>query len=176
MSSCPCTIATRTAVATAAMVGSATAVMDQHQEEKMEHKSVDLDYAGTTSVDATEDAGFFSPENEEGQETETHTMSSPSPSAFLLQSGRSPYEVLGVTPNANAAEIKAAYRQKALQLHPDKQGNEGQGDSAAFQELQDAYETLSDPQRRAAYDAARGQSSQSNRQTTRQPGRTPQPP
>jgi molecular chaperone DnaJ len=61
------------------------------------------------------------------------------------------YEVLGVERGSSDDEIKKAYRKLALKFHPDKNA----GDKAAeekFKELGEAYEALSDPQRRAAYD------------------------
>ena len=61
------------------------------------------------------------------------------------------YEVLGISKNATAAEIKKAYRKKALQYHPDK----NPGDSSAeekFKKSAEAYEILSDPDKKARYD------------------------
>jgi DnaJ-class molecular chaperone len=59
------------------------------------------------------------------------------------------YEVLGVTADAGAEEIKRAYRQLARRYHPDISGDER---GAAFLELARAYEVLSDPERRRSYD------------------------
>ena len=61
------------------------------------------------------------------------------------------YEVLGVGKTATADEIKKAYRKKAVQYHPDK----NPGDKVAeekFKEAAEAYEVLSDPQKRQRYD------------------------
>lgn len=61
------------------------------------------------------------------------------------------YEVLGVAPDAGAAEIKRAYRQLARRYHPDITGEDR---NSAFLEVARAYEVLGDPQRRRSYDAA----------------------
>jgi curved DNA-binding protein len=58
------------------------------------------------------------------------------------------YETLGVPKGASEAEIKKAYRKMAAQHHPDKQG----GDTARFQEIQSAYEILTDPVKRQQHD------------------------
>ncbi|MDP2111744.1 MAG: DnaJ domain-containing protein [Thiobacillus sp.] len=63
------------------------------------------------------------------------------------------YEVLGVSPIATADSIKAAYRKKAAQYHPDK--NQSPDAPTRFREVQEAYEVLSDPERRKAYDEYR---------------------
>jgi len=57
------------------------------------------------------------------------------------------YSTLGVARTATPEEIKKAYRRLASQHHPDKGG-----DTAKFQQIEEAYRTLSDPQSRAAYD------------------------
>jgi DnaJ-class molecular chaperone len=62
------------------------------------------------------------------------------------------YDVLGVSPDAGADEIKRAYRQLARRYHPDISGDDR---GTAFLEASRAYEVLHDPQRRRQYDAAR---------------------
>jgi molecular chaperone DnaJ len=61
------------------------------------------------------------------------------------------YEVLGVDKNAGADDIKRAYRRLAIKYHPDK--NPGDKDAEAkFKECAEAYEVLSDPDKRSRYD------------------------
>ena len=61
------------------------------------------------------------------------------------------YDILGISKSATAAEIKKAYRKKAIEYHPDK----NPGDSKAeelFKKSAEAYEVLSDPNKKAKYD------------------------
>lgn len=58
------------------------------------------------------------------------------------------YEILGVSKDASADEIKRAYRKAAHKYHPDKGG----GDEEMFKKINEAYQVLSDPQKRASYD------------------------
>lgn len=60
------------------------------------------------------------------------------------------YEVLGVEKSASAADIKKAYRKLALQFHPDK--NKAADAEEKFKEINQAYEILSDEQKRKSYD------------------------
>lgn len=66
------------------------------------------------------------------------------------------YSKLGVSPAATADAIKAAYRKKAAQYHPDK--NPSPDAATRFREVQEAYEVLSDADRRKAYDGYRQRS------------------
>ncbi|SES78116.1 molecular chaperone DnaJ [Oceanicella actignis] len=61
------------------------------------------------------------------------------------------YEVLGVSRNATEAEIKKAYRAKAKELHPDRNADRPEAE-ALFKEVNEAYDVLKDPQKKAAYD------------------------
>ena len=57
------------------------------------------------------------------------------------------YEVLGVVPSATLAELRSAFRRRALMVHPDKGGS-----SEEFRRVMFAFETLTDPSRRKRYD------------------------
>lgn len=61
------------------------------------------------------------------------------------------YEILGVSRTASADEIKKAYRRKAIQYHPDKNPGDEEAE-ANFKKAAEAYEVLSDPDKRARYD------------------------
>src|SRR5919201_5311279 len=68
---------------------------------------------------------------------------------------KDPYKTLGVDKKASADEIKKAYRKLARQYHPDK----NQGDEKAeerFKDIQQAYDVLSDPEKRKQYDQGGG--------------------
>ena len=60
------------------------------------------------------------------------------------------YDILGVSKSASADELKKAYRKQALQWHPDR--NKTPEAEAKFKEVNEAYEVLSDSQKKAAYD------------------------
>jgi curved DNA-binding protein len=61
------------------------------------------------------------------------------------------YKILGVARDASANEIKAAYRKLAMQYHPDRNPGDKQAEER-FKEMNEAYQVLSDPQKRARYD------------------------
>jgi molecular chaperone DnaJ len=61
------------------------------------------------------------------------------------------YDVLGITKGASAEEIKKAYRQKAKELHPDRNQDNPEAE-AKFKEANEAYEVLKDADKKAAYD------------------------
>ena len=61
------------------------------------------------------------------------------------------YKILGVSRSASADEIKSAYRKLAMQYHPDRNPGDKQAEER-FKEMNEAYQVLSDPQKRARYD------------------------
>ena len=62
------------------------------------------------------------------------------------------YEVLGVNKGASADEIKKAYRKLAKKYHPDLNPDDKAGAEAKFKEASEAYEVLSDPDKKSRYD------------------------
>ena len=61
------------------------------------------------------------------------------------------YDVLGVSKSANKDELKKAYRKLAMKYHPDRNPDDSQA-AEKFKELSEAYEILSDDQKRQTYD------------------------
>ncbi len=61
------------------------------------------------------------------------------------------YQILGVDRSANADDIRKAYRKLAMQYHPDRNPGDKQAEEK-FKEIHEAYQVLSDPQKRARYD------------------------
>ncbi len=70
---------------------------------------------------------------------------------YKIMAKRDYYEVLGVGKNASAEEIKRAYRRMAMKYHPDKNPGDQQAE-AKFKECAEAYEVLSDAEKRRRYD------------------------
>ncbi len=66
------------------------------------------------------------------------------------------YKILGVSPNASDKEIKSAFRRLARQYHPDVNPNDPKAEER-FKEINEAYEVLSDPEKRKKYDQMRQQ-------------------
>lgn len=79
------------------------------------------------------------------------------------------YQALGVPRNETPAGIRAAYVQLAKRLHPDLAGPES---TSAFQEIVEAYEVLSDPVRRSAYNSELSRAEQQERTPVPEPMRS----
>ncbi len=62
------------------------------------------------------------------------------------------YDILGITKTASADEIKKAYRKQALEWHPDRHKDNKEAAEKRFKEINEAYQVLSDSQKRQAYD------------------------
>ena len=67
-----------------------------------------------------------------------------------MSSKRDYYEILGVGKNATGEEIKKAFRKLALEFHPDR--NKSKGAEDKFKEINEAYQVLSDSEKRKSYD------------------------
>lgn len=70
----------------------------------------------------------------------------------MQQTKRDYYEVLGVERSASADEIKRAFRRLAIKHHPDRSAENKKEAEEKFKEISEAYEVLSDPEKRSAYD------------------------
>ena len=70
----------------------------------------------------------------------------------MAQTKRDFYEVLGVSKSATADELKRAYRKLALEWHPDRHKDDKETAEAKFKEINEAYQVLSEPSKRATYD------------------------
>jgi DnaJ-class molecular chaperone len=62
------------------------------------------------------------------------------------------YDILGVSKSASADEIKKAYRKQALEWHPDRHKDDKEASEKRFKEINEAYQILSNPQKKTAYD------------------------
>lgn len=62
------------------------------------------------------------------------------------------YDILGVSKSASADEIKKAYRKQALEWHPDRHKDDKEAAEKRFKEINEAYQVLSDPQKKSMYD------------------------
>ncbi|MBC7449201.1 MAG: DnaJ domain-containing protein, partial [Hymenobacteraceae bacterium] len=103
-------------------------------------------------------------------------MSSPRAFRFVTSSATH-YDLLGVPPAASGAEVRAAYRRLAVRYHPDKHYGNPHFEEL-FKQVAEAYRVLSDPARRAAYDAvllAGRQRQATMLRQQRQTGATPWP-
>lgn len=81
------------------------------------------------------------------------------------------YEILGVSPGATEAEIKAAYRRLARKFHPDVSKEAGAEDK--FKSVNEAYEALKDPTKRASYDQLRARGYRSGQEYQPPPNYNP---
>uniref|UniRef100_A0A3Q2P2D7 Zgc:122979 n=1 Tax=Fundulus heteroclitus TaxID=8078 RepID=A0A3Q2P2D7_FUNHE len=82
------------------------------------------------------------------------------PCLSIKPTGKDFYKVLGVLPESNEDDIKKAYRKMALKFHPDK--NSDPDAEEKFKEIAEAYEILTDPQKRSIYDQFGEEAGQGN--------------
>lgn len=69
---------------------------------------------------------------------------------WMVKMGKDYYDILGIQKGASEDDIKKAYRKQALRYHPDK--NKSPGAEEKFKEIAEAYDVLSDPQKKDIYD------------------------
>ena len=69
---------------------------------------------------------------------------------YEMRMGKDYYKILGISRGASEEDIKKAYKKMALKYHPDK--NKSAGAEEKFKEIAEAYEVLSDPQKRQVFD------------------------
>ena len=89
------------------------------------------------------------------QRSRSHTSASRQSSRCRVQN-MSYYDTLGLTPDATPSEIKKAYRHLAIKWHPDKNPNNATEAEEVFKNISQAYDTLSDPEKRTNYDYQHG--------------------
>ncbi|KAF4747989.1 DnaJ sub B member 9, partial [Perkinsus olseni] len=70
----------------------------------------------------------------------------------LVECGKDYYKILGIPRSASESQIKAAYRKAALKWHPDKNTDNKEEAEKKFYDISEAYEALSDPEKRKIYD------------------------
>lgn len=75
-----------------------------------------------------------------------------SPASQTAGADESPYDILGVAPDASPDEIKRAYRREAVRHHPDRNCDDVAGATERFKKISASYEILSDPRKRELYD------------------------
>ncbi|CDJ51235.1 DnaJ domain-containing protein, putative [Eimeria brunetti] len=100
--------------------------------------------------------GIFSGNEQQHKRDRSCFSFSPNGRSFATAASSVPdyYAILGVKKTATQEELKKAYRQTALKWHPDRNPNNREEAGRKFRDASEAYQTLSDPTRRAQYDAS----------------------